>query len=74
VDKILGDINKGVTTCSIVANFCEYYFFVSSIEPFRIKDALKDPSWVMAMLEERNTLRGMKYELKEHTSCRFIFQ
>jgi hypothetical protein len=43
VDMILGDINKGVTTRSRVANFCEHYFFVSSVEPFRFEDALKDP-------------------------------
>jgi hypothetical protein len=33
VDQILGDISKGVTTCSCLANFCEHYSFVSSIEP-----------------------------------------
>jgi hypothetical protein len=35
VDQILGDISKGVTTRSRLANFCEHYSFVSSIEPFR---------------------------------------
>ena len=34
VDQILGDISKGVTTRSRLANFCEHYSFVSSIEPF----------------------------------------
>jgi hypothetical protein len=33
VDQILGDISKGVTTRSRLANFCEHYSFVSSIEP-----------------------------------------
>jgi hypothetical protein len=28
VDQILGDISKGVTTCSRLANFCEHYSFV----------------------------------------------
>jgi hypothetical protein len=28
VDQILGDISKGVTTCSGLANFCEHYLFV----------------------------------------------
>jgi hypothetical protein len=42
-NKILGDINKGVTTHSRVDNFCEHYSFVSSVEPFRIEDDLKDP-------------------------------
>jgi hypothetical protein len=40
VDQILGDISKGVTTCSRLANFCEHYSFVSSIEPFRVEEAL----------------------------------
>jgi hypothetical protein len=40
VDQILGDINKGVTTRSRIANFCEHYSFVSSIEPFRVEEAL----------------------------------
>jgi hypothetical protein len=49
VDQILGDISKGVTTCSRLANFCEHYSFVSSIEPFRVEEALQDPDWVLAM-------------------------
>jgi hypothetical protein len=49
VDQILGDISKGVTTRSRLANFCEQYSFVSSIEPFRVEDALQDPNWVLAM-------------------------
>jgi hypothetical protein len=40
VDQILGDISKGVTTHSQLANFCEHYSFVSSIEPFRVEEAL----------------------------------
>jgi hypothetical protein len=40
VDTILGDIHKGVTTRSRVANFCEHYSFVSSIEPHRVEEAL----------------------------------
>jgi hypothetical protein len=35
VNSILGDIHKGVTTRSRVAHFCEHYYFVSSIEPYR---------------------------------------
>jgi hypothetical protein len=49
VDQILGDISKGVTTCSRLANFCEHYSFVSSVEPFRVEEALQDPDWVLAM-------------------------
>jgi hypothetical protein len=43
VNSILGDIHKEVTTRSRVAHFCEYYSFVSYIEPYRIEDALRDP-------------------------------
>jgi hypothetical protein len=37
VNTILGDIQKGVTTRSRVAHFCEHYSFVSSIEPHRVE-------------------------------------
>jgi hypothetical protein len=57
VDQILGDINKGVTTRSRLANFCEHYSFVSSIEPFRVEEALQDPDWVLAMQEELNNFK-----------------
>jgi transposase InsO family protein len=54
VNSILGDIRKGVTTRSRVAHFCEHYSFVSSIEPYMVQDALRDPDWVLAMQEELN--------------------
>jgi hypothetical protein len=54
VNSILGDIHKGVTTQSRVAHFCEHYSFVSSIEPYRVEDALRDSDWVVAMQEELN--------------------
>jgi hypothetical protein len=57
VDQILGDISKGVTTRSTLANFCEHYSFVSSIEPFRVEEALLDPDWVLAMQEELNNFK-----------------
>jgi hypothetical protein len=54
VNSILGDIHKRVTTRSRVAHLCEHYSFVSSIEPYRVEDALRDPDWVLAMQEELN--------------------
>jgi transposase InsO family protein len=36
VNSILCDIHKGVTNRSRVAHFCEHYYFVSSIEPYKI--------------------------------------
>jgi hypothetical protein len=41
-------------TRSHLANFCQYFSFVSSIEPAKVENALKDEDWVMAMLEELN--------------------
>jgi hypothetical protein len=57
VEQILGDISKGVRTRSRLANFCEHYSFVSSIEPFRVEEALQDPDWVLAMQEELNNFK-----------------
>jgi hypothetical protein len=54
VNSILGDIHKGVTTRSRVAHFCEHYSLVSSIEPYRVEDALRDSDWVLSMQEELN--------------------
>jgi hypothetical protein len=57
VDQILGDISKGVTTRSRLANICEHYSFVSSIEPFRVEEALQNPDWGLAMQEELNNFK-----------------
>ena len=57
----LDDIHKGVTTRSRVAHFCEHYSFVSSIEPFRVEEALLDPDWVLAMKRSSITSREMKF-------------
>jgi hypothetical protein len=61
VNSILCDIQKGVTTRSRVAHFCEHYSFVSSVEPYRIEDALRDPYWVMAMQEELSNFTRMRF-------------
>jgi hypothetical protein len=57
VNNILGDIEKGITTRSPLANFCEYYSFVSSFEPFKVEDALHDPVCVVAIQEELNNFK-----------------
>jgi hypothetical protein len=57
VDNILGNIEKGVTTGSRVANFCEHYSFVSSFEPFKVENALRDLDWVVAIQEELNNFK-----------------
>jgi hypothetical protein len=48
---------RGVTTRSHVVNFCEHYSFVSSIEPFKVEDALRNLDWVVAMQEELNNFK-----------------
>jgi hypothetical protein len=60
VDNILGGIKKGVTTRSCVAMFCQYYSFVSSMEPFKVEDVLRDPDWVMTMQLELNNFKRNK--------------
>jgi hypothetical protein len=57
IDNILGGIKKGVTTRSHVGDFWEHYSFVSSFEPFKVKDALRDPDWVVTMQEELNNFK-----------------
>ena len=42
IDNILGSLRKGVTTHSHLANFCQYYSFVSSLEPLKVEQALGD--------------------------------
>jgi hypothetical protein len=57
MDNILGDITKGVTTRSRVANFCKHYSFVSSMEAFKVEDAIRGPDWVVAMQEKLNNFK-----------------
>jgi hypothetical protein len=54
VDNILGSIKRGVTTRSCLANFCEFYSFVSSLEPLKVEEALSDLDWIITMQEELN--------------------
>jgi hypothetical protein len=34
--------------------FCEHASFVSTLEPNKIEEALRDADWIMAMQEELN--------------------
>jgi hypothetical protein len=54
VDNILRSIKRGVTTRSRLANFCEFYSFVSSLEQLKVEEALGDLDWIIAMQEELN--------------------
>ena len=51
LDTIIGDISRGVQTRSRLASFCEHFSFVSSIEPKKIEEALKDVDWVMLCMK-----------------------
>jgi hypothetical protein len=73
INSILGDIHKGVTTRSRVAHFCEHYSFVSSIELYRLEDALRDPDWVVAMQEELNNFtRNEVWHLVPHPNQNIV--
>ena len=54
LDSIIGDISRGVQTRSRLASFYEHFSFVSSIEPKKIDEVLKDIDWVNAMHEDLN--------------------
>jgi hypothetical protein len=51
IDQIVGDISKGVHTCSRIASFCEHFSFVSCVEPNHVDEALLHVDWVNAMHE-----------------------
>ena len=65
MDTIIGD-SRGVQIRSRLASFYEPFSFVSSIEPKKIDEALKDIDWVNAMHEElSNFTRNQVWELVE---------
>ena len=68
VEQILNDIQTGRITRSKtrLANFCENYSFISSIEPMKVEEALEDPDWINAMHEElHNFERNQVWTLVE---------
>ena len=66
LDTIIGDILRGVQTRSRFVLVCEHFSFMSSIEPKKIDEALKDVDWVNAMHEELNNFtRNQVWELVE---------
>ena len=73
LDTIIGDISRGVQTRSRLASFCECFLFVSSIEPKKIEESLKDVDWVNAMHEELNNFtRNQVWELVERPKGRNV--
>jgi len=66
LNQIVGDLRSGVLTRSRLSSFCEHYSFVSSNEPTKIVEDLKDADWVNAMHEELNNFtRNQVWELVE---------
>jgi hypothetical protein len=66
LDSIISDISRGIQTRSRLTSFYEHFSFVSSIEPKKIDEALKDVDWVNAMHEEQNNFKRNKvWELVE---------
>ena len=55
----------------MVASFYEHFSFVSSIEPKKISEALKDVDWVNAMHEKLNNFtKNQVWELVETKGIR----
>jgi hypothetical protein len=73
VNAILGDVEKGVTTRSRVANFCQHYLFVSSFKLLKVENALRDLDWVVAMQGELNNFkRNEVWSLVERTKQNIV--
>jgi hypothetical protein len=73
VNAILGDVEKGVTTRSHVANFYQHYLFVSSFEPLKVENPLRDPDWVVVMQGELNNFKRNKvWSLVERTKQNIV--
>jgi hypothetical protein len=48
VNNVIRSLRKGVTTRSHLSKFCQYYPFVSSLEPLKVEHELEDLDWVLA--------------------------
>ena len=66
LNTIIDYISRGVQTRLRLASFCEHFSFMSSIEPKKIDEALRDVDWVNAMHEELNNFtRNQVWKLVE---------
>jgi len=57
LDNIIGEISKGVSTCSRHRILCNNMTFVSQVKQWNIDEALCDEHWLMAMHEEFNQFK-----------------
>ena len=51
-DLIIGDVSNVVTTRFKLHHLCEYFAFISHIEPKNILEAKADSYWLLVMQEE----------------------
>jgi len=54
LDKVIGKIEKGVSTRNSLNNFCKTMAFVSQVEPKNMEEAQQDNNWITTMQEELN--------------------
>ncbi|VFQ80674.1 unnamed protein product [Cuscuta campestris] len=57
LDKVIGDINRKVSTRSSLRDTVGHMAFVSQIEPTTISEAIDDEHWTLAMQEELNQFK-----------------
>ncbi|GJW40901.1 hypothetical protein Tco_0066746 [Tanacetum coccineum] len=53
LDNVIGNLNQR-TLRSQAQNQSNLFYFISTIEPKNVNEALKDESWIIAMQEELN--------------------
>ncbi|GJZ17991.1 retrovirus-related pol polyprotein from transposon TNT 1-94 [Tanacetum coccineum] len=53
LEQVIGNLNQR-TLRSQAQNHCNFFCFISTIEPINVNEALRDKSWVVAMQEELN--------------------
>lgn len=54
IDKIIGDINRGVFTRLNLKDACLDITFVFQVEPSKVINTLNDDQWILPMQEELN--------------------
>lgn len=54
---IIEDLDKGVKTRRQLENIISHICFTSKIKPKKVKEALNDPNWIIAMQEELNQFK-----------------
>ena len=57
LDKVIGNIEKGVSTRNLLKDTVGHMAFVSQIEPTTISEAIGDEHWTLAMQEELNQFK-----------------